>query len=156
MKLRNKKTGDIADADDFYLYRLDGDNYWGIEIKGQRYNSLTEISKDWEDYEESKEFCFICSTGEVSRTLDENDPFTDDCKFIGNYFATREEAEKAVEKLKAWKRLKDYCNFSFNGIVRNSRGKVVGIKVKFNDKSTMMNDGKQAWTDLNLLFGVEE
>lgn len=28
-------------------------------------------------------------------------------KAIGNYFETREEAEKAVEKLKAWKRLKD-------------------------------------------------
>ena len=28
-------------------------------------------------------------------------------KSIGNYFETKEEAEKAVEKLKAWKRLKD-------------------------------------------------
>lgn len=26
---------------------------------------------------------------------------------IGNYFETREEAEKAVERLKAWERLKD-------------------------------------------------
>lgn len=33
-------------------------------------------------------------------------------KSFGNSFATREEAEKAVEKLNAWKRLKDIgCSF---------------------------------------------
>ena len=31
----------------------------------------------------------------------------EDMKAIGNYFDTKEEAEKAVEKLKAWKRLNE-------------------------------------------------
>ena len=42
-------------------------------------------------------------------------------KEIGNCFDTIEEAEKAVEKLKAWKRLKDK-GFRFTGLSNESIG----------------------------------
>lgn len=103
MKLRNKKTGEI-------------DN-WCIDKDVIRtcsgsiiYNSLAELNEEWEDVpEEPKEYWYIDPmVCDVYFTKIKNDE--DLCEFnkqIGNYFDTREEAEKAVEKLKAWKRLKD-------------------------------------------------
>lgn len=43
-------------------------------------------------------------------------------KQFGNYFNTREEAEKAVEKLKAWKQLKDKGFQVVNLIIDEERG----------------------------------
>lgn len=80
MKLRNKKTGEITEA-----------NYWNII---QEYNSLAELNEEWEDYEEPK--------GMQEIHISFNDPTA-----VVIEFGTDEEAEKAVEKLKAWKRLKD-------------------------------------------------
>jgi hypothetical protein len=56
---------------------------------------------------EPKDYWFIGAGGEVMKT--DRGPDDKDAKqmqSIGNYFETKEEAEKAVEKLKAWKRLK--------------------------------------------------
>ena len=109
MKLRNKKTGDIAEVltDTIPVNVLIGRE----DITGY-YGSLAELNDEWEDYEEpEEEFWYIdsdCETYGVSRAFNQND--SDDVLFnksIGNYFKTKEEAEKAVEKLKAWKRLKD-------------------------------------------------
>lgn len=66
------------------------------------------MNEEWKDYEEPKEYYYIADFGAVR----EGDvgKFVEDEKSrkkIGNYFETKEEAEKAVEKLKAWKRLKD-------------------------------------------------
>ena len=98
MKLRNKKTGEIVE--------------WFNNTDGIFPDSLAELNKDWEDYEEPEEdFWYIdsdCETYGVSRAFNQND--SDDVLFnksIGNYFETREEAEKTVERLRAWKRLKD-------------------------------------------------
>ena len=94
MKLRNKKTGEIKEVEP-------------ITIGGFR--SLAELNEEWEDYKEPKENWFIHDgVGEAMYAEDKNDCFDRAHKKIGNYFDTREEAEKAVEKLKAWKRLKDY------------------------------------------------
>ena len=73
---------------------------------------------------------------------------------IGNYFETKEEAEKAVEKLKVWKRLKDkgfeFINFPYKKICKYDARTGVGnleYQVKYYEE---LDD------DLDLLFGGEE
>ena len=104
MKLRNKKTGEIG-----YLIVGRGSNHYVVANNEWdncgEYNSLAELNEEWEDYEEPKGFWSISGDATIEHydRLNENDC----CKEIGNYFETKEEAERAVEKLKAWKRLKD-------------------------------------------------
>ena len=105
MKLKNKKTGEIG-----YTAVLQSKAIVVMDenaIQLGSYTSLAELNEEWEDYEEPKEYWYISWCGNVA-----NDKYTgivtdEKCKEIGNYFETVEEAEKAVEKLKAWKRLKD-------------------------------------------------
>ena len=94
MKLKNKKTGEIVEATDFNIM--------------SDYNSLAELNEEWEDYEEPITYYYISDFGAI-REGDVGKFVEDEIarKEIGNYFETPEEAEKAVEKLKAWKRLKD-------------------------------------------------
>ena len=110
MRLRNKKTGEIDDfifeviTDRIDLYRRVGHsatkNIW-------HYNSLAELNEEWEDCKEPKEYWYIDVDGDVLCEPDDRSEFDNKCREIGNYFETKEEAERAVEKLKALKRLKD-------------------------------------------------
>ena len=106
MRLRNKKTREIG-----YLISTN----WNEEslkvvdnngVQLGKYTSLAELNEEWEDYEEPKMFYWVDYDGKICKaeigTMDRTK-----IKQIGNYFETKEEAEKAVEKLKAWKRLKD-------------------------------------------------
>lgn len=146
MKLRNKKTGEIVEA-----------VWWDEEVDelcvgGDRlyfYNSLAELNEEWEDYEEPKEWFYIDVDGEVGLSNDtEYMNLTKAMKQIGNYFETKEEAKKAVEKLKAWKRLKDK-GFEF-------------IEGRSNDnydfilRAKMRNVGLIDQQDIILLFGGSE
>lgn len=109
MKLKNKKTGDIVS--------LQGELTYDDKIRLlTHYNSLAELSAEWEDaQEEPKDHWHITFEGVVCDLNPESLPeYSRNAKSIGNYFETKEEAEKAVEKLKAWKRLKDK-GFRFNG-----------------------------------------
>lgn len=112
MKLKNKKTGKIGWL---YEHSLVQDIIIVYDVKGivGKYTSLAELNAEWEDVPE--EYWFINSVGGIIRPTDTNDWTPEDAdhhKEIGNYFETIEEAEKAVEKLKAWKRLKDFgCGF---------------------------------------------
>lgn len=72
-------------------------------------------------------------------------------KEIGNCFDTIEEAEKAVEKLKAWKRLKDK-GFRFVRRDKPNYGEEFIIIASF-PKDTLAIDVVE---DLDLLFGGEE
>ena len=118
MKLRNKKTGETG----YYLH-THRDHKTGVlkvavlkdgvpfsEFKPHEpiydYNSLAELNEEWEDYEEPKEYWYIDDAGviQIDQVLSSEINMR---KSIGNYFETKEEAEKAVEKLKAWKRLKE-------------------------------------------------
>lgn len=105
MKLKNKKTGEIREVKEILI-----DGMFNVK-------SLAELNEEWGDVDEPKE----CKYWYID--VDDDDVYqTDDKKWlndrnrelIGNYFTTKEEAEKAVEKLKAWKRLKDK-GFSFGG-----------------------------------------
>lgn len=131
MKLRNKKTGEVRELPDGFFC---GD-------------TMKRICEEWEDYDEPKEYYYIYANrvlkGECDGIIDNR------FKEIGNYFETEEEAEQAVEKLKAWKRLKDK-GFRFNG------WKCTGsISFTFDN---YCGDGQpmSASDYLDLLFGGEE
>ncbi len=116
MKLKNKQTGEIVElkvAVNGDLAITKDDEIIGI------YSSLAELNEEWEDCEELKEYWYIEEDGDVIDTVYlEDDKFDQKRRQIGNYFETKEEAEKAVEKLKAWKRLKDK-GFKLDALVDN-------------------------------------
>ena len=133
MKLRNKKTGEINLGD----LHLDD------------FNSLAELNAEWEDYETKEYWVIDWGCRDRLNTFTENNDDIDTFnKSIGNYFETREEAEKAIEKLKAWKRLKDE---GFKLIEKKIIGEYVNITFIFDYPVT--KDNKK---DLDLLFGGEE
>ena len=142
MKLRNKKTGEITEAND-----------WNII---QEYSSLAELNDEWEDYEEPKEYWFIDEFGlvqeEIEYYYEENKEAVHDKRIsVGNYFETKEEAEKAVEKLKAWKRLKDK-GIDFYGWGRNQTG-TYELYMRWKDRIPISYEINK---DIDLLFGGED
>lgn len=153
MRLRNKKTGEIVEEvrssmdskDRLRIYDMVTDKYYA-------YNSLAELNEEWEDYEE-KTAWFIDPQGDIQEWRDADcDDWTNE-KQIGNYFKTKEEAEKAVEKLKAWKRLKDN-GYRFNGVGVEYDGYKIHLECDIMKKEhyTPTQDHK----DMDLLFGGEE
>ena len=156
MKLKNKKTGEIG-----YPYFQNWKEISCVivdenAIQIAEYSSLAELNEEWEDYEEPKELkdpYFITEYGEVfplNVYEDANSVATvDEYKQIGNYFDSREEAEKAVEKLKAWKRLKAK-GFRFSDFVYSELSNYARVNIA----ATMINESVN--DDLNLLFGGEE
>lgn len=96
MKLRNKKTGEIA---------IFGEGIVDLKMIGCA-NVAEMMEAGWEDYEEPKKYYWIDYDGKVKSFIDLYE-WQDKMKEIGNYFETKEEAEKAVEKLRAFKRLRD-------------------------------------------------
>lgn len=107
MQLRNKKTGEILPIGNIIV-----ENPKKIDCEElTKCSSLAELNDEWEDYN-PKVFYYINENGGVLRYIP-SDPGGEDetyikyQKEIGNYFETKEEAETAVEKLKAYKRLKD-------------------------------------------------
>lgn len=158
MKLRNKKTGEIieeyiietASAIDANLILQDNDTN-----KHYQYNSFDEFCAEWEDYEEPKDIWWLDNEGRVNHASgDFSDSFRKNRK-IGNYFLSREEAEKAVEKLKAWKRLKDK-GFRFDGaeVFREGLLEIDGVLPAF--KGADSAERLKIIDDLRLLFGKEE
>lgn len=112
---------------------------------------------DWfEDYKEPEEYWLIDWSS--SEGIDKFKEFSDDVdifnKSIGNYFETKEEAEKALEKLKAWKRLKDK-GFRFDGWTIDDVLKI-SIRTNLEGGNIYSESEKEIRTNLNLLFGGEE
>ena len=147
MKLRNKTTGWITED-----IMIDSNEGEGIIISGICYDKISDIANEWEDFEEPKKKWLITEGGYI---LGYSPEIKNEGEKIGNCFETKEEAQKAVKKLKAWKRLKDLCQFSFNGIITNSRGKISGVKVAFDERPATFKEQEQAYKDLYLLFGGE-
>ena len=157
MKLKNKKTGEMGiinyfDNQSIVIYPID-ENWNAKGDKKYVYHSLAELNEEWEDYEEPKEYWYIdpmvcgiyCTSVKKDKDLYEFN------KQIGNCFETKEEAEKAVEKLKAWKRLKDK-GFSFN----DWDWKYQNIGYNLDCTAISEEDVIEAEKDLDLLFGGEQ
>lgn len=148
-QVKNKMTGDIGE--------LDFDSKEGVFIvvrydlltkvtSKSYYKNLKDLDEEWEDYEEPKEYYFIRDDGSgVGYSPIGNSTVAKRRGEIGNYFGTEEEAEKAVEELKAWKRLKDN-GFKFTAYQLQE----LNIKFFLDHGYTKMGD------DLDLLFGGEE
>ena len=144
MKLRNKKTGEILGSLGSFI--IQNPNHINCEPI-TKYNSLTELNEDWEDYEEPKTHWMIdTSILEPVREI-AGEPYEVD-KEIGNWFETKEEAEKAVEKLKVWKRLRDN-GFKFVGWKNG--------KLEYPDYVSFdCEDYKGCAKDLDIIFGGGE
>lgn len=141
MKLRNKKTGEIRELPDGFFC---GDN-------------LKKICEEWEDYEEPKPqvVYYIDRDGEIVPYRNIEYPKrvfnTEQNKEIGNYFLSREEAEKAARKLKAWKRLKDK-GFKLKGWYMPKNVLNIEIDGGFSDDVSLCD----IMDDLDKVFGGEE
>ena len=162
MKLRNKRTGEIGnlvlhvnpniERESYAMLSTEnGDTLCGNIVIGD-YDSLAELTEEWEDYEEDS--WYITENGEVrqNRTkfiIEEEEDYIE----IGNYFETKEEAEKAVEKLKAWKRLKDH-----NLRVERGQRTFVNADSKLTAQRPLfvVDTYEEVEGDLDLLFGGEE
>ena len=158
MKLRNKKTGEMGNL---VSHGCEDERLWvwcdNISKPENRYNSLAELNEEWEDYEEPKDFWYI--DVECGVMCDSTNPDLQDKRYpmefmksIGNYFETREEAERAVEKLKAWKRLKEQ-GFRFKTYQRSPQGT---YDIYANWDGYMPPLSWMIDKDLNLCFGGEE
>lgn len=155
MKLRNKKTGEIYELNEFCLY--DDKGY----AKRPFLKSLAELNEEWEDYEEKSkdnEYWYIDDLGRIQfscELLDEIEEHPNNWlirKLFGNYFKTRGEAKKAVEKLKAWTRLRDR-GFEFCGYEALGCG-----EIHFTSDWDIEDEYEkgQRRKDLHLIFGGEE
>lgn len=118
MKLKNKKTGEIGELS---VWReTDTGKLTGFAVIKENekfptdYKNLAELNEDWKDYEEPEGCWIINILGIVEYTHFRNKDEAEMLTEIGNRFETEEEAEKAVKKLRAYKRLNS-CGFKFKG-----------------------------------------
>lgn len=163
MKLKNKETGEIVDVESIasIVPTLKADKntiqLTGIDTNGYRkmyrYKSLAELNEEWEEYGRPKEHWYINFIGGIEETdRDENDEPGRAMIEIGNYFETEEEAEKVVEKLKAWKRLRDK-GFRFTGWGLNMVSKEHVIQFVLDNGTWAIEEAEDYF---NLLFGGKE
>lgn len=156
MKLRNKKTGEIFEDVKFIDTTLSKITIQYLDNGVLREFSVENLSdvEEIKDYEEPKDYYIINLWGEVS--VEGGKYQRPGLSELGLTFETKEEAEKAVEKLKAWKRLKDKgfefcCDINYKNLCGN------GFDIPLNaimpaESFTDVEVNK----DLYLLFGGEE
>lgn len=157
MKLRNKRTGEIID-----VYKGQVLIHYDQGRKTIHFKSLEDL-EEWEDMpEEPKEYWYIAELcGGLQRKQDTDNGEDRFNKQIGNYFETIEQAEKAVEKLKALKRLKDN-GFKFDGlkedyeVIARMYPRRLGNRYIHFNKIEDDKWLKENWEDLHLLFGGEQ
>lgn len=128
MKLRNKKTGEIVEANDFNII--------------SEYNSLAELNKEWEDYEERKYDGLHIAIMELADFI-QNEPNEDKVDL--------EDCIKVLRKLEACQRLK-HKGFRFIGKTYETDKRFGSIFYEV-DKDTYSED---IIDDLDLLFGGKE
>lgn len=141
-KWRNKITGEI---NEFMVHKRIEDSEDGNPIYAPFDGRIEE------DYEEPKEFYVVENRGTVGSRFRTGDEYEKTFKAIGNYFETEKEAKKAVEKLKAWKRLKDK-GFRFNRWTIPEEPKTKHIKLVIEAEI----DVPDSPYDLDLLFSGED
>lgn len=169
MKLKTKfqdedfELGEVVEADIFYGGPESSLKVETRSAKGGYHtfycDSLKELNNLFEDVpEEPTTYYYISDFGSI-REGDVGKFVEDEIarKEIGNYFATEEEAEKAVERMQARKRLKDnrfrFETFGYDmETVKNGRVNLM-IRATFDEK---YGDGSVKLSDLDLLFGGEE
>lgn len=133
-----------------------GEGHWRKEVMAYHKNTLDRfpnILEEWfEEVEQESYWCVdYLECGVDKLTVDYGDTEQDDFnESIGNKFKTKKQAEKAVERLRAWKRLKDK-GFRFDCWDNEDRATIHDFVIYCRIKD-LDNINK----DLNLLFGGEE
>lgn len=149
MKLRNKKTGETREA------RIFGEHLqlWVEALNDWvDYDDLDYLAKYWERYKEPKKHYFTIDGDGVLVCRTAGDFLNEGlCKQIGNYFETKEEAERALNKLKALKRLKDK-GLVIGKCVRNQTG-TYSVLLSWDDVPPVRKDVD---ADMRLVFGGGE
>lgn len=147
-KLRDKKTGEIID-----IYKGEITIHYDKGRKTIHFKRFEDLD-EWEDYEEPKEYWYIDYDGGILCGESDNSSAEKMIISMGNHFETIKEAEQAVEKLKAWKQLKDN-GFRFTGFEETDRGCLGDFTIYCYVKPdyTRPYDVKD---DLDLLFGGKE
>ena len=148
MKLRNKKTGEIRDA------RIAGEHLqlWSTDLEEWfDYDDLDYLAEWWERYEEPKgsalDLMILTLTNFIENEPDEDKVDLEDCK-------------QMLDRLKAWKRLKDN-GFKFEGI-KEDYTRILQQPFRTGKRYLQFNKSedeewmKDNWDDLNCLFGGEE
>ena len=143
MRLKNKKTGETYEG-------------WLADLALEKhYGSLAELNSEWEDVPEepNKTYWYIGNDGTI---YEDSNSYTYIDKLreqIGNRFETKEEAKKAMEKLKAFKRLKDK-GFRFDGydVAHKSNGNLAG-QIFYDAGNYSIEDVEK---EMDLIFGGEE
>ena len=143
MKLKNKKTGEIVEL--LGISRKGDRTFVQFEdekgvFKGE-YSSLAELNAEWEDYEEPKgsalDLMILTLTNFIENEPDEDKVDLEECK-------------QMLEKIKAWKRLKDK-EFEFVGCCKDNT-----INFEFVGHPLSYDEAEEAEQDLAFLFGGEE
>lgn len=95
MKLKNKKTGEIID-----IHKGEITLHYDQGRKTIHFKRLEDL-EEWEDYEEPKrDYYYIDYNGTIKCFQYLDFDWQEEMKQIGNYFETKEEAEKTLERLK--------------------------------------------------------
>ena len=144
MKLKNKKTGEIIEKfPDVFVVNS------GEWIR--HYDSLAELNAEWEDApEEPKEHWAIDQFGEPINVTGLSRLQLEKLHQLGNGFETKEEAQKAAEKLKAWERLQKKFNFHITGWDVVDTQVIITTDCDFDYVKARQDDG--LWSDLDLVF----
>ena len=149
MKLRNKKTGEIGELH----FKPDKEYHFTVATEDPAdmmiFKTLAELNEEWEDYEEPKKYWYIDYDGGIVSWETDNSSTENMMISMGNHFDSLEEAEKTVEKIKAWKRLKD-AGFEFKGWKVLDHG---SPSIYFN---VYRKNSDDIVPFLDLLFGGEE
>lgn len=148
MRLKNKKTGELG------TLTLSSDGETFILMNERMYTHSVKLKdlEEWEDApEEPKKYWYLENDGDVDKTRYDGDDYDKRMKAIGNLFETEAEAELAVRKLKAWKRIRDkgfeFTNWEFRDVLEGDL--VIEAKLDFDNDSNIQRD-------LETCFGGEE
>ena len=147
MKLKIKETGEILEDVKFIdttLHKITIQYLDDGVLRNYPIKSLSDV-EEVKDYEEPKEYWYIDCYGMVLRALYTGNEWDERRKLIGNYFETKEKAEKAAEKLKARTRLK---NKGFRIALHGCKGNA-WLEANWGN---LQGD----FSDVLLLFGGEE
>ena len=147
MKLRNKKTGQVGN------FIINKDHFECVDLDYvPEYRNLAELNEEWGDYEEPKTYWHIDDMNLLGIAHSTHDCYIDDFhESIGNYFETREEAQEALDKLKALKRLKDK-GLLIGKCTRNQTG-TYSVLLSWDDVPPARKDVD---ADMRLVFGGDD
>lgn len=129
MKLKNKKTGEIVELESLQFDTVD---------RTYEFDNIAELEREWEDYEDD----------DLSKIIEWIDKGLEDEILPVS-------VNDLVEKLKAWKRLKDK-GFRFGHWVTVREKKCGKVEFKCDDIRLTFDEAQKIYDDISLLFGGED